>query len=574
MIPPTTSRLAIYRALLGFAGVAGVVVNLLVSQPGRRLTTIVGVAVYVLPLVILALTYVSDRVRSRTRELTVAVAYLVSALDLTKIALFSRADVPMWMGMIVISCISLIGVFARRWHEVAAYGAFALALIAGYWLAGWIDDEGATIIAIASTTVAIAISIAAHVRVSAERSLLDSNASLALALDDAERLRDAAERAAKAKSEFLATMSHEIRTPLNGVIGMADLLDESSLDGDQRESVETIRTSADALLNIIGDVLDFSKIEAGRVEIESIPMEPRRVAQSALRVVRTAAQAKGLTLDFDADGGVPEWVSGDPNRLGQVLLNLLSNAVKFTEQGGVTLSISADPDAQSLAFVVRDTGIGMTDEARATVFDSFTQADASTTRRYGGTGLGLAISAQLMALMGGTLAAESEPGAGSAFTARVAYAPARRGERQREVGADLLGQARPDHTLRVLVVDDNEINRRVAVRMAQRLGHEALAVADGMSALDAVRLSIDARPFDAVLMDVQMPDVDGYETTRRMSDEWGARAPFVAMLTADASDDDRSRSRAAGARAFMTKPIRIDDLGRVLSEASGHVRAE
>lgn len=573
MTQPTAARLAVYRGLLALAGVAGIGVNLLVSRPGRRLTTVVGVLVFVLPILIVGFSYTSQFVRRHAREFTIGIAYLVSALDLTKIALFSIADVPMWMGMIVISCVSLIGVFAKRWQEVAAYGAFALALIASYRLAGWIDGEGTMIIVIATLTGAVTMSVAAHVRIKAERSLRDSNANLARALDEAERLRDSAERAARAKSEFLATMSHEIRTPLNGVIGMADLLGESTLDSEQHESVETIRTSADALLSIIGDVLDFSKIEAGRVEIESIPMKPEGVARAAIRVVRVAAQAKGLALRFDVSDDVPAVVLGDPNRLGQVLLNLLSNAVKFTESGVVTLSLTVDANARMLAFAVQDTGIGMTPEARATVFESFTQADASTTRRYGGTGLGLAISSRLAKLMGGGILVESEVGHGSTFTARIGYSLAPKVEQISGGGGVLApSEAEQGRMLRVLVVDDNAINRRVGVRIVERLGHVAHAAPSGPAALEAIRAAAND-PFDAVLMDVQMPQIDGYETTRRIMAEWGDSAPFVAMLTADASDADRSASLAVGARAFLTKPIRINDLRSVLVEGALASRA-
>ena len=566
MPAPTPSRLAVYRFLLAFAGVSGIAVNLLLSSPGRRMTTIIGAAVYAIPLLVLALTYANEWVRRHARPLTVAIAYLVSALDLTKIAIFSRADVPMWMGMIVIACASLIGVFAKRWYEVAAYGAFALGLIVGYRMAGWVDGEGTTIVAIATLVVTVTMSIAAHARIAAERSLLGSNEDLALALEEAERLRDAAEHAARVKSEFLATMSHEIRTPLNGVIGMADLLGTSRLDGEQRESVEIIRTSADALLSVIGDVLDFSKIEAGRVEIESVPMEPERIARDALRVVRVAAQAKGLALRMDVASGVPGVVIGDPNRTRQVLLNLLSNAVKFTDSGGATLSLAAEPEAQVLAFSVHDTGIGMTPQARATIFESFTQADASTTRRYGGTGLGLAISAQLAALMGGGVEVESELGEGSTFCARIGYALAPDAGSSGEPLSSQPTEA-PGRSLCLLVVDDNEINRRVAVRMVERMGHAVHTAADGASALEAVA----ATTFDAVLMDVQMPGMDGYECARRIADRWGSDAPYVAMLTADTGVDE-SAFRASQAHAFVSKPIRIRDVRRVLSDVSARER--
>ena len=562
MADSSTRRLLVYRFLLACAGVSGVGVNLLVSQPGRRTTTIVGIVVYVLPLVVLALTYVSRYVRRHTRALAIGIAYLVSALDLTKIALFSIADVPMWMGMIVLSCVSLIGVFARRWQEVAAYGMFALGLIVWYRLSGWIDGEGTTIIVIATMVGAVTMSIAAHTRIGAERSLIDSNSSLALALEEAEQLRDTAERAARTKSEFLATMSHEIRTPLNGVIGMADLLVDSPLDSEQTESVETIRTSADALLSIIGDVLDFSKIEAGRVEIESIPMEPERVARTAVRVVRVAAHAKGLALRLHVADDVPDFVLGDPNRLGQVLLNLLSNAVKFTESGSVTLSLAVEPSAEVLVFAVEDTGIGMTADACATIFDSFTQADASTTRQYGGTGLGLTISARLAELMGGSLSVESAPGAGSTFTARVRYLPVAVAKPPR---APISMSDGPP--MRILIADDNAVNLKVAVRMAERLGHLAVTVGDGQSAVDAARDA--AQPYDVVLMDVHMPGMDGYAAARLIADEVDTGGPFIALLTADAVPDPEAFAHSR-ASAFATKPLRIDALRDLLSRGSLH----
>ena len=384
--------------------------------------------------------------------------------------------------------------------------------------------------------------------------------------------RDTAQAAARVKAEFLANMSHEIRTPMNGVIGMADVLAESDLTADQGECVRTIQTCADALLALISDVLDLSKIEADGVEIERVEMRPRDVVRDALDVVRTAARARGLTLAVDVDESVPAVVLGDPTRIRQVLLNLLSNAVKFTHQGGVSVRVGAlvPPDALGpcrLRFAVQDTGVGIAPDKRAGLFDAFTQADASTTRRYGGTGLGLAISSRLVALMGGTIEIDDQPGDGSTFTfdVRVEAVPAP----QQTPPEPRPARSPPTGVgggLRVLVVEDNEVNQLVIVRLLERLGVQADVADHGRAALAALHQAADAhRAYDVVLMDVQMPVMDGHEATRRLRHELAPSAqPHVIALTANAMAGDREACLDAGADEYLTKPVRRDALETAL----------
>ena len=559
---PSPKRLRLYRLLLSFAGGVGLGINLFVTHndPMQRF----ALFVYSLPIFVASLSYVSEWVRTHVRAGVLGVAYAVTMLDLTKIAMNGIAEGPIWMTLLIICSMVAIGVFAARWQEVIWFGGSILGLLAVFYALEWVAARDITVVATATAIGTGALAIVTSVRVEAVETLHAINADLVRARDQSEAHRIEAEQATQIKSEFLATMSHELRTPLNGVIGMADLLELSRLDAEQRENVQTIHTSANALLRIVGDVLDFSKIEAGKIDIETVPMEPAGAARNAVRVMQLEAREKGLELKVRVDESVPVRVLSDPSRVEQILLNLLSNAVKFTSSGSVDLlvdSVAAGSDV-ILSYRVRDTGVGLTPAERSRIFDSFTQADASTTRQYGGTGLGLTISLNLAQLLGGCIEVESEKGVGSTFTLRIRCAlPGAEADDVLAVTADSPA-LEPPRELRVLVVDDNLVNPRLALHLLERLGHSADAVSDAASGLET--LSASAVPYDAVLMDIHMPGMDGYAAAQQIAERAGDAAPFVALLTADAAPDPDAFERSR-AHAFAVKPIRLEALRDLLS---------
>ena len=383
--------------------------------------------------------------------------------------------------------------------------------------------------------------------------------------DSAKAIREA-QLAAQQKSDFLATMSHELRTPLNGIIGMTTVLLAKELRSCERDYVETIRSSGEALLTIVDDVLHLSKIEAGRLELESVDYNLIDLIKGAVQIVAPLAAAKYIELSIEIDRKVPGRIKGDSGRLRQILLNLLSNAIKFTPAGKVELKVQLTSDTASsleLRFDIADEGIGMTPEQQARLFKPYSQADTSTSKRFGGTGLGLVISKRLCEMMGGAIGLHSEPGHGTTFwfTIRAHRAPTLSSDSGALTHPKLAQSSTACGDRLVLLVEDNLINQKVALLMLKKLGYQAEVANHGA---EAVRM-MAAKHYDLVLMDCQMPEMDGFEATRliRAMQSPASAVPIIAM-TANAFVEDRQACLEAGMTDYLSKPVREAELSTKL----------
>ena len=482
-----------------------------------------------------------------------------------------RADLPSYEANSILSIKGICLVKAKRYQSAFVPSGFEILVdspssITVVRPAPWLTQE-LTFRAFGITALAIMVVLAWVIVL--RRRVEAQTGTIAQKLSEVESLRVKAEAASELKSQFLANMSHEIRTPMNGILGMAELARQAASVEEQRECLEVIRSSGDALLAIINDLLDISKIESGKFELDVAPFSFRQLLSDSARVFVLRVQEKGLRLESSVGESCPEYLLGDALRLRQVLLNLLANAVKFTDEGSIVISAEFHRELpmKGLHISLKDSGIGIPADQQERIFESFRQADGSTARKYGGTGLGLSICRNLLSLMGGRISVESEVGRGSTFHLWIPLKISEIEPRRLPEPPDGVARAHVERSaFRILLAEDNPVNQTLAIRLLNKQGHEVIVAGNGKLAIEAFA----GGSFDLILMDVHMPEMDGLEATeciRRMEGNSGNRIPIVAM-TALNMKGDREKCLASGMDAFISKPIRLPELFAAIEEVT------